>query len=139
MQDGGLPGVIAIDITRPVRVAHCPIWAESVEQFLKVAEQRLVAYLPEHVMTERNIDSLSNPSVLGIMVRCLSAGIVGQVTNVRRSVVWQACSLHPDKSQEDAIFHKVARAFGPGELRQGTGEELATAIAAIAVVPNRRP
>lgn len=139
MLDGGLPGVIAIDITRPIRIAHGPIKAESVEQFAQIAEQRLVAYLPEHVMTERNIDSLSDPSVLGVMVRCLSAGIVDNVTNIRRSVVWQACSLHAENSQEDALFHRVARAFGPGELRQGTGDEIAIAVGKIAVVPNRRP
>lgn len=138
VQDGSPPGIIAIDLTRPVRMAHGPIMAESDEQFLQEAERRLIAYLPEHVMTGRNIASLACPSVLGVIVRCLSVGTVGEHANIRRSVVWQACSVHADGSIEDTLFRRVAGAFGSGGLREGTRDEIVNATAQIEVVPNRR-
>lgn len=136
--DGSPPGVIVIDLTRPIRMAHGPIVVASDEQFLQEAERRLIAYLPEYVSTARNIGSLACPPVLGVIVRCLSAGTVGEHINIRRSVVWQACSVHADESTEDVLFCRVARAFGPGELRKGTRDEIVDAIEQIDVVPNRR-
>jgi len=138
-QGGGPGGVIAIDLTRPVRMAHGSVVAASDEQFTDEAERRLIAYLAEHVMTERNINSLARPPMLGVMARCLSLGTVGEDSNVRRSVVWHACSVHADGSAEDAVFRRIARAFGPGELREGTREEIVDATKQIEVVPNRRP
>lgn len=137
--EGTPSGVIVIDLTRPIRMAHGRIVAASDDQFQHEAEQRLIAYLPEHVMTQQNIESLSYASVAGVIARCLSAGIVGETSNIRRSVVWQACSLHANGSPEDALFQRIATAFGPGELRQGTREELEDAMARIEVVPARNP
>ena len=138
MQEGSPPGVIAVDLTRPIRMAHSTIEVASDEQFLREAERRLIAYLREHVMTERNIASLECPQVLGVMARCLSAGAVGGAANIRRSVVWHGCSVHGDDSPEDVLFRRVARAFGPGELREGTLEEIIDATAQVDVIPNRR-
>lgn len=136
--DGSPAGVIAIDLTWPVRAAHGLIMAASDEQFTQEAERRLIAYLPEHVMTERNIGSLTCPPVLGVIARCLSVGTVGEDANIRRSVVWQACSVHTDGSAEDALFRRIACAFGPGELREGARDEIIDARAQIEVIPNRR-
>lgn len=138
MLDGSPAGVIAIDLTRPVRMAHGLIVAASDEQFVQEAERRLIAYLPEHVMTERNIGSLACASVLGVIAKCLSVGTIGEEANIRKSVVWQACSVHTDGSAEDALFRRIAHSFGPGELREGTREEIIDAAAQIEVVPNRR-
>ncbi len=138
VQDDTFPGVIVMDLTRPVRMAHGPILAESDDQFLQEADRRLIAYLAEHVMTEQNVHSVACPAVLGLMVRCLSVGTVGEEANIRRSIVWQACSVHPDGSAEDALFRRIARAFGPGELREGTRDAIVDAIRQIEVVPNRR-
>ena len=137
MDDGSQPGVIVVDLTRPIRIAHGQIVAVSDEQFTHEAEQRLLAYLASHVMTEKNIETLACPSVLGVIARCLSAGIVGEQANIRRSVVWQACSIHADGSPEDGLFRRVACAFGRGELREGTREEIIDAAAQIEVVPRR--
>jgi hypothetical protein len=137
-RDGSPPGVITLDLTRPVRMVHGPIVAASDEQFMEEAERRLIAYLPEHVMTVRNIGSLACPPVLGVIVRCLSAGTVGEDANIRRSIVWHACSVHSDESAENSLFRRVARGFGSGELREGTRDELVDAIARIDVIPNRR-
>jgi len=120
-------------------MAHGPINAASDEQFLREADRRLIAYLPEHLMTARNIGSLACPPVLGVIARCLSVGTVGEEANIRRSVIWQACSVHAEGSAEDTLFRRVAGAFGPGELREGTRDDIAEATAKIAVVPNRRP
>lgn len=138
MQDENPAGVIAIDLTRPIRMANGLISADSEDQFVQAAERRLTAYLAEHVMTERNIGSLACPPVLGVIVRCLSAGTVGENANVRRSVVWQACSVHADGSAEDALFRRVAGGFGSGELREGAMDEIVDAVTKIEVVPNRR-
>lgn len=138
MRDGGPPGVIAIDLTRPVRMAHGSIVAANDGQFLQEADRRLTAYLPEHVMTVRNISSLTCPQVLGVIARCLSVGTVGEEANIRRSVVWQACSVHAEGSAEDTLFRLVASAFGPGDLREGTRDDLVDARTRIEVVPNRR-
>lgn len=137
-QVGSPPGIIAIDLTRPIRMAHGPIVAASDDQFMQQAEQRLIAYLPEHVMTAQNMASLVCPAVLGVIAKCVSVGTVGEEANIRRSVVWQACSLHADISTEDALFRRIAHAFGPGELREGTREEIIDATAEIDVIPNRR-
>jgi hypothetical protein len=136
--DGSAPGIIVIDLTRPIRMAHGPIMVESDEQFLQEAERRLIAYLPEHVMTGRNIASLADPSVLGVIVRCLSVGTVGELANIRRSDVWQACSVHSDGSIEDTLFRRVAGAFGSRGLREGTPDEIVDATARIEVTPNQR-
>ena len=134
---GNPPGVIAVDLTRPVRMAHGQIVATGDEQFVHEAGQRLIAYLASHVMTEGHIESLRCPPVLGVIARCLSAGIVGEDANIRRSVVWQACSIHADGSAEDTLFRRVARGFGPGELREGSLDEIIDATARIKVVPRR--
>lgn len=138
MHDGSSPGVIVMDLSRPVRMAHGPILAASDDQFLQEADRRLIAYLSEHVMTEQNVNSVACPAVLGLIVRCLFAGTVGEEANIRRSVVWQACSVHADGSAEDALFRRIAHAFGPGELREGTRDEIVDAIMQVEVVPNRR-
>jgi hypothetical protein len=138
MRDENPAGVIAIDLTRPVRMAHGPIVAPSEEILVQEADRRLVAYLSEHVMTEKNIASLACPVVLGVMARCLSVGTVGEEANIRRSVVWQGCSVHADGSAEDELFRRIASAFGPGELREGTLDEIVDAMAQVEVVPNRR-
>ena len=130
---GSPPGVIAIDLTRPVKSAHGPILAVDDGEFMREAEQRLIAYLAGHVMTEQNIDTLASESVLGVIARCRSAGVSGERSNVRRSVVWQACSIHADDSAEDEIFRRIAGAFGPGELRDGTREEIVDAKVRIAI------
>jgi hypothetical protein len=138
-QGGNPPGVIVLDLTRPVTMAHGPIIGDTDDTFLQEAERRLTAYLKVHLMTWRNVEMLATPPVLGVVSRCLSGGSVGDDANVRRSVVWQACSLHADGSGEDALFRRVARAFGAGELREGTRAEIDDAVARIDVIPNRRP
>lgn len=137
LEGGSQPGVIVVDLTRPIRMAHGQIVAVSDVKFTHQAEQRLIAYLASHVMTEQNIETLTCPSVLGVIARCLSAGIAGDQANIRRSVSWQACSIHADGSAEDELFRGIARAFGPGELREGTREEIVDATAQIEVVPRR--
>ena len=137
VEESSPPGVIAIDLTRPVRMANGLIAAADDERFIREAEQRLIAYLASHVMTEQNIDSLGYPSTLGVIARCLSAGISGESANIRRSIVWQACSIHADGSAKDEMFRRIARAFGPGELREGTRDEIIDATTQIAVVPGR--
>ena len=42
MGDGGPPGVIVVDLTRPIKMAHGQIVAVSDEQFTQEAEQRLI-------------------------------------------------------------------------------------------------
>ena len=138
-QGGSPPGVIVLDLTRPVRMAHGPIIADTDDAFLQEAERRLTAYLKVHLMTERNVEMLAISPVLGVVSRCLSGGSVGDEANVRRSVVWQGCSLHADGSDDDALFRRVVRAFGTGELMEGTRAEIDDAVARVDVRPNRRP
>lgn len=137
VEKGSQPGVIVIDLTRPIWIAHGRIVADTDDLFGEEAERRLEAYLPEHVMTEENIEMLCCPPVLGVIVKCRFMGIAGESSNIRRSVVWQACSLHADDSHENELFLRIAAAFGPGELRQGTREELVDAMSRIDVVPSR--
>jgi len=137
VEKGSEPGVIVIDLTRPIRAAHGQIVASTDDQLGDEAERRLAAYLKEHVMTEENVEMLTCPSVLGVIAKCRSAGVVGDSSNIRRSVEWQACSLHDDDSEENQLFRRIATAFGPGELRQGSREELVDAISRIDVVPSR--
>lgn len=137
MIEGSPPGVIVVDLTRPIKIEHGQIFAESDEKFTREAEQRLLAYLALHVMTDQNIETLACPSVLGVMARCLSAGIAGDQANVRKSVVWHACSVHADGSLEDGRFREIARAFGAAELREGRLIEIVDAVENIQVAPRR--
>lgn len=135
---GNPAGVIVIDVTRPVTHAHGYIKAKDDDAFILLAEQRLSAYLRANVMTPENIRTIEHPEVLGMIVRCRSAGTSAVPTNIRRSVVWQACSIHPDGSANDTRFRELARNFGPGDLREGTQQDLMRASARVQVPPLRR-
>lgn len=124
---GSPPGVIAIDLTRPMRLALGPIVAADNDQLIEESQQRLAAYLERHVLREKHHKALAASSTLGILVRYVAVGIAGDLANVRTSTIWQACSLHPDTSEENRIFENLAVGFGPGPLRSGTREELIAA------------
>ncbi|NYZ62009.1 hypothetical protein [Luteimonas deserti] len=134
---GNPPGLIVLDLTRPIRIEQGMIKADSDDDFGKQAEQRLLAYLDNHVMTLSNVLALIHPNVLGIVARCISTGIAGDATNIRQAVIWQACTIHEDGSTEDMLFRNLARGFGPGELREGSKEDIDEASARIIVAPRR--
>ncbi|MEA9585861.1 hypothetical protein VC279_05985 [Xanthomonas sp. WHRI 10064A] len=136
---GGSPaGVIVIDVTRPVTHGHGYIEAPDDDAFMLLAEQRLSAYLRARVMTPEIIRTVDYPEVLGLIARCRSAGTSGSPYNIRRCVVWQACSIHPGGSERDTQFREIAKYFGPGELREGSRQDLIRAAARVRVPPLRR-
>lgn len=137
LREGSPPGILAIDLTRPIKLAHGAIIAPSEEQFVREAERRLLAYLKAYVMTEKNIIYLTCRPVLGVVARYMSAGIAGNQENIRRAVVWNACSIHADGSPEDELFRCIARNFGTGDLREGTRQEITDAMEQVRISPRR--
>lgn len=135
--NGSPAGLIVIDVTRPVTNTHGYIHARDVEGFALLAEQRLSAHVRAFVMTPENIRTMEHVEVLGLIARCRSAGTSGAYTNIRRSVIWQACSIHPDGSAQDARFRELAKHFGPGDLREGTLQDLMSASARVRIPPLR--
>lgn len=125
---GQPPGLIAIDLTRPILIAQGSIEASDESKLRLEADQRLVAYLAKHVMTESIIEALQSPATLGIVARYSALGFVKERANIRRAVIWQACSLHADKSAEDLLFRELAQGFGYGKLENGTVDDIREAM-----------
>jgi hypothetical protein len=123
-------GVIALDLTRPIRLHQGPIAAEDEDSLVESAERQLTAYVARRLMRPYFGD-LQRPGVLGVLVRYVAVGTAGDPGNIRRSTVWQACSLYPDESNENQQFLAIGRFLGPEPVRLITWPEIHEAVDAV--------
>lgn len=123
---GGPPGVIVIDLTKPIRFAQGPINSTTEDELEETAESHLTAYIARYFRPQW-IEMLASPATLGIMIRYISVGTVVEASSVRRCTVWQAISLHGDDMDENSTFMQIADCFGPGPLRNITTNEISEA------------
>lgn len=116
---GNAPGVIALDLTRPIGLAQGPIVANADAAFTDAADQRLTAYIHEHLLEQHAqlLQVAGRPAVLGLALRYYAAGTAGDRANVRSATVWQLYPLHEDDHDANELFKRVAGFFGEGPLR----------------------
>jgi hypothetical protein len=124
---GEFSGVVAVDLTRPIRTAQSFISAESDDSLAEIADMQLTAYIHKYVMRPDWLKALNSGAVLGLIFRYLAAGTSGAVSNVRRAVVWQICSLHDDDSEANQQLMQIAQRFGNGKLKDISWSEIARA------------
>lgn len=121
---GSPPGLIAVDLSRPIRRVHGHLAAESDHALVEATSRTLTAYIGEHLIGQLDPDDLARPGVLGIMVRYVSVGTAGAASSVRRSTTWQMVCLHPDGSPENDLFLRAGVLGGSAPIVDGTVEEL---------------
>jgi hypothetical protein len=128
---GAQPGVIAVDLTRPIRLEQGVIDGWDDDAMMQTAENHLTAYIARHLIRKKYIDAIAVPAVLGILVRYVACGTAGDAGHIRRSTVWQACSLHPEESTENEQFISTTDFLGPEPVRGITWPEIQAAMAAV--------
>ena len=122
--DGENPGVIVMDLTRPIYVQSGVLSSASDEDLMDEAESRLRSYLANYVFNPKILSTIDSSSVLGLLVRATFIGVSGERMNARRFVSWQALCTHPDESEETERFLLIASKFSPKKKRRGTTEDL---------------
>lgn len=114
---GESAGIIAVDVTRPLRVLHGLVDAAHAEALVEEAERQLTAFMAQHFLREVELERISTPAVLGVLVRYLAAGYAGERAQLRRSTVWQAVSLHAEDSHLNHDFYAASEFLGPEPMR----------------------
>lgn len=127
---GGKPGIIAIDVSRPIRMGQGPINAIDDDQFEAIASAQISAYIYEHVGKHLEL-RVECDSVLGVLVRFVAVGTAGGLGHVRTIVDWSLLYVHPDEAPNSKLFLRLAEPFGRGPIRQITPEDIATAMAMV--------
>ena len=128
---GGPPGLIALDLSRPIRRRYGHLIESSDDALAEATSRTLTAYIGEHLMLALRPEDIARPGVLGIMVRYVSVGTSGDVSQIRRSTTWQLVSLHTDNSVENELFLKIAALCGSLPIVLGAKDELLSARASI--------
>lgn len=131
---GGRPGLIAIDLSAPIRheqgiVVHCE--SESAQR-LRV-DQELEAYLGRH-LDEETIRAAIDPTVLGVVFRHVIVGSVGPQHQIRTSRTWQVLTIHENEALDEQFISSLGW-LGDTPLVPGTAEELRAAQQAIFTEP----
>jgi len=128
---GELPGVIAMDLTRPIRVAHPLIDAQNEDELVRIASDQLTAFIARHLAPESTMEGIRVPSVLGVCVRYLAAGTAGDAGHIRRAIDWQMISVHEEDSAENGAFLESMKFLGPEPFNEISNEKIEAALAAI--------
>jgi len=134
---GGPPGIIAIDLSRPIRLAQGAIVAADDVAFNHVADLHARAYMMSHVVAPLIIPAAQGHGVLGLLVRYVAYGTAGGAGNVRRSIVWSLCHIHDDQSEETHLLWRLAQPFGEGPMQNITAAEIEEAATQISVQARR--
>ena len=122
---GGRPGLVALDLSRPIRLAQGPIRASDDNAMMLQAEQQLNAYLHHHVHQNGLVyEAAVDRSVLGILFRFVAFGTVGKASNVRRSTVWGLQLIHPDDSEKSILADRLATLIRPGPTNNVSDAEM---------------
>ena len=135
----GSPGILCVDMTRPMRAELGPLRANS-DAALEATVQRLLSgFVPASCDMEALLARMRRPHVLGLAVRYVAYGHVGgraEVDQVRTSTSWQLYLVHGDESPASA---ELDRATAPlGATVAGTAEELAVALGDVRAIRQAR-
>lgn len=119
---GGRPGIIALDLSAPIRSERgiAVACASEAEQRISV-DQELTAYLIRN-LDEEHLEGAMDPAVLGMIVRHRLVGSVGPTEQIRASQTWQLFSLYGDT--RDETFTQAAQFLGDEPILAGTIEDI---------------
>lgn len=131
VDEGGPPGFIAIDLSRPIRLAQGAIVAADDDDFMHTADLHARAYIKSHVVAPLILPAATGHGVLGLAVRYIAYGTAGGRGNVRRSVVWNLCHIYDDESEETQLLGRLTGPLGRGPLQYITAEEIEEAAALV--------
>lgn len=91
---GGRPGIIAVDLSTPIRADQGLTRPSTSEQAQgERIDHELTAYLLRY-LDDEVLDSVVDPFVLGLIFRNRLVGSVGTSNRIRTAQTWQAFSLH---------------------------------------------
>ncbi|MBS0302942.1 MAG: hypothetical protein JSR16_12360 [Proteobacteria bacterium] len=121
---GGPPGIIAVDMSRPIRLAQGAITAVDEDSFMHTAELHARAYIRSHIVAPLILPAATGHGVLGLLVRYVAYGTAGGAGSVRRSIVWNLCHIYDDESDETRLLGQLAEPFGRGPLQYITAQEI---------------
>lgn len=126
----GRPGIIAIDLTTPIRHQQGLVVHSESEDALRLrADQELSAYLKQHM--RRHIERAVDPAVLGVVFRNVVVGSVGSPGQIRAARTWQLCRVHEDDHPLSAQFDSSMDWLGSAPIVSGTRGELEAASHAV--------
>lgn len=137
---GGSPGMLLADLTRPMRADLGPLRAASDAELEAKVHRLLAGYMPLHVDMHQLIERLERPEVLGLAVRYVAYGHVGEgdaQDHVRTSTSWQLYMLHADDSPATAEFDRATAALGQ-DLDWGNKSDIAAGLRDIMDTRRRR-
>lgn len=126
---GAPPGIVAIDLSRPLRDRHGLLNAPDDVALMADTERFLAAYIQRYVMPATSQPLLGRDAVLGVFVRFTSIGRAGGVESIRRSTAWQLVTIHPAGTPNDLAFRESSLATG--EIVDGDLAELDAAASSV--------
>lgn len=127
---GGRAGIIAIDLTTPIRHQQGLVVDSANEAAQRrCVHQELVAYLGRHLGD--HIERANDPTVLGVVFRHVVVGSVGPPGQIRTARTWQLCSVHDNANPLNAQFLASLPWMGNAPIVSGTRSELDAARRAI--------
>ncbi len=126
-RNGEPPGIIAMDFTRPLRLTHGSIVADSDDLLVDAAEKQITAFVGRNLLST-DLDKIAAESTLGILIRYLAVGTAGDPGHIRRAAVWQGFSIHPEESNENKAFLAAAAFLGPEPMRDISLSDIAYAL-----------
>lgn len=136
----GRPGIIAADLTAPIRAARGlgRVFTSEKEQ-RDCVDQELTAYLHYH-LDDDILDRVVSPMVLGVIFRHRLVGSVGLPGKIRTASSWIAMSVHDDAPLNE-MFLAATKWLAEGTSVAGTVEHLQAALRAVDVQcpPGRFP
>ncbi len=126
---GALPGIVAIDLSRPLRDRHGLLLAADEDALMAETQRVLTAYIRRYVIPATLRVLLGRSAVLGVFVRFASVGRAGGVESIRRSTTWQIVMVHPPGTPNDLAFRQVS--LSTGEIVDGDMAELDAAAISV--------
>lgn len=115
-------GIIALDLTRPLRRRFGNLTAESDDGLREATQRSIQALLPKIILDGNTISRIAHPSVLGVWIRFTAIGMRGTRDHIRRMTSWQLIEAHAPLSVENELFLTASGSLK--RLSEGTIEEL---------------
>ena len=127
----GRPGIIAVDLTAPIRADQglTRIYLSESEQRDRV-DMELTAYLCRH-LDSALVDSVVDPMVLGLIFRHRLVGSVGSPNQIRTARTWMAFCLHGGSLEQ--TFDEATTWLADGPSVAGTEQDMLAAIRAVTI------
>lgn len=129
----GRPGIIAIDLTSPIRAEQGLTRICSCELELRQSvDNELTAYLFRH-FNGRALDGVIDPMVLGLIFHHRLIGSVGSPHEIRLARTWQAFRVHGVDNKLNHLFDAATSWLADGGRVEASEGDLVSAIRSVPV------